>query len=403
MTKKLVLLLALAAVPAVSWGSEFSAFLDAEFLGGQFFYQDTASAFGGTAALTFGPAWKMSDRSTLFASYGGSYKGFKDVHDLVGGGQLFQESMDHRLSLKWARQVSETWTFKPRLSYTKELFKETRDEKWTKGLYDYDRYGAGLAAERNGTLAGIPSRFSAGYNAFWTRYPNYKSLSSLFGNELAAVGPGSRTLDTISHDLAFESALGLSPRWDAWLGYTVSLRNFTDQRLANSAGSYDSTLRNDFDHQLNLGSAYRPDWVFGGFRPSVSLDYRLELFQSNQNHLDTNQNQFLPGYYDFLDNTVTLSGEVSARTKSKATLSYSYSNRAYQERLAQDGNGLYLGETLTQSTHLISLSLTYPIYRSLSARASGNWKRVMANTTYEKAYRYTFSSMNYFVGIGYSL
>lgn len=402
MKTKLLLVLALAFTPAASKAGEFSAFLDAEFLGGQFFYQNAASAFGGTAAMTFGPAWKISDRSTLFASYDGNYKGFKDIHDLVGGGQLFQESMDHRLSFKWARQLSDIWTIKPRLSYTKELFKETRDEKWTKGLYDYDRYGAGLAAERNGNIAGFPSRLSAGYNAFWTRYPNYKSLASLFGNELASVGPGSRTLDTISHDLTFESAFGISPRWDSWLGYTASFRTFTDQYLANSAGGYDSTLRNDFDHQINLGTGFRPNWQLAGFRPSLSLDYRLELFQSNQNHLDTNQNQFLQGYYDFLDHAVNISGEVASKGNSKATLSYSYSRRAYQERLAQDADGLYLSETLTQATHLVSLSLSRPIYRGLSLRASGHWKRVLANTTYEKAYRYTFSAMHYFVGVGFS-
>ena len=114
--------------------AEVSGFMDAEVLGGQFFFQEAASSFGGIASLTFGPAWKVSDRSTLFGSYSGNYKGFKDVHDLVGGGQLFQESMDHRLTLKWSRQLSETWAIKPRISYTKEFFRENKDEKWGKGV-----------------------------------------------------------------------------------------------------------------------------------------------------------------------------------------------------------------------------------------------------------------------------
>lgn len=402
MRNNILLLMLLVCGAGPVQAREFSAFLDAEVLGGQFFFQDAASSFGGIASLTFGPAWKVSDRSTLFGSYNGSYKGFKDVHDLVGGGQLFQESMDHRLSLKWARQLSETWALKPRFSYTKEFFRETKDEQWGKGLYDYDRMGGGLAAERNGMLLDRPSRLSFGYNLFWTKYPNYQSLASLFGQELASSGPGSRTLDTLSHDLSFEGSLGLSEKWDSWLSYTLSLRDFTDQRVVNQSGSYESFNRSDLANQVNLGFGFKPERRVFGLQPSLSLSYRLDFFHSNQNHFDTSQNQFLPNYYDYLEHGINLSGELGSQAGTKASLGYSYSTRGYQDRLAQNTNGLYLGDKLSQETHLISFTLGYPLYRELLAKASGQWKQVLANTAFEKTYRYTFSAMNYFAGLGYS-
>lgn len=393
-----------------------AAFLDAELLGGQFFYRGASSSFGGLAQFNGGYAHEFSERSTAFATYQGDYKGFKDVNDLAGGGTLFQQSMDHRVSLKLERKIGERLSLKPRLSYSKEFFRETNDEQWGKGLYDYDRLGVGLVADWPLGRKERPASLSVGYNFFSTSYPNYKSLFSKFGAEVASVNlggqsnPGSRTLDTLSHQINVDLSAEFSESWNVWTSYNLALRFFRDQHIIDSEARYLSAGRFDQSHSIDAGVGWKPERIFPMFRERIktswNLGYRFERSASNQNHFDTDPAimTFVPNYYAYVENSLTPGVQaVFLPSNASVSLGYTFSLRNYLDRLVQDSDGQYQGEKLSQTNHLISLSASLPIMKRLSFKTSFQWRLSRANTAYEKTYRYNYGSAQYFAGLAFSL
>lgn len=393
-----------------------AVFLDAELLGGQFFYREASSSFGGLAKLDGGYAYQASERSTVFATYQGGYKGFKDVNDLVGGGTLFQQSMDHRVSLKLEHKVLERLSIKPRFSYSKEFFRETNDEKWGRGLYDYDRLGMGVVADYHFGEERRPMTLSAGYNFFSTAYPNYQTLFSKFGAEVASVSlggqsnPGSRTMDTSAHQFNIDLNGEFSERWSAWSSYNLALRSFDDQFVIDSQARYLSDKRLDQSHSVDAGVGYKPRRIFEVFqarlRTAWNFGYRFEWSASNQNHFDTDPAilTFVPSYYDYIENSVSPRVQaVLLPLNLSLSLGYNLAIRNYLDRLAQDSDGQYQGAKLDQTNHLVSLGVSLPIVKSLLFKTSFQWRLSRANTAYEKTYRYNYGSAQYFAGIAYSL
>lgn len=406
----------IVSYPACLAHARGAVFLDAELLGGQFFYREASSSFGGLARFDGGYAHEMSEHWAAFANYQGGYKGFKDVNDLVGGGTLFQQSMDHRVSLKVERKIGERLALKPRLAYSKEFFRETNDEKWGRGLYDFDRMGMGLVADYRLGGEERPALLSVGYNFFFTAYPNYKTLFSKFGAETASVSlggqsnPGSRTLDTLSHQFNVDLNKEFSKRWNAWSSYNFALRSFSDQFIIDSQARYLSDKRLDQSHSVDADVGYKPRRIFEVFqarlRTAWNLGYRFEWSTSNQNHFDTDPAilTFVPSYYDYMENSVSPRVQaVLLPLNLTLSLGYHLAIRNYLDRLAQDSDGQYQGAKLDQTNHLVSLGVSLPIVKSLLFKTSFQWRLSRANTAYEKTYRYNYGSAQYFAGIAYSL
>ena len=66
--------------------------------------------------------------------------------ELAGGGTLFQQSANGSLGAKWVKRFDGGWSLKPRVGLRQEFFRETVDEKWGRGLYDFQRGITRLAA-----------------------------------------------------------------------------------------------------------------------------------------------------------------------------------------------------------------------------------------------------------------
>ena len=79
---------------------EVKPVVNAEVLGGQYFYNNTESSLGADASLLVAPYTKFNDQWSMVPLYSGSYEGTQQVQDLVGGGTLFQDSQEHNVSVK---------------------------------------------------------------------------------------------------------------------------------------------------------------------------------------------------------------------------------------------------------------------------------------------------------------
>src|SRR6266513_1896764 len=113
---------------------EVKPVVNAELLGGQYYYNGSGSSFGGFSSLVASPFMKFNEKWSLVPLYSGSYQGTKQVQDLVGGGTLFQDSQSHNLSLKGIRAFDNGLRLKAVTGYGFELLRETKDEGWGQGL-----------------------------------------------------------------------------------------------------------------------------------------------------------------------------------------------------------------------------------------------------------------------------
>ena len=142
-----VLIVLLLFVSAVSANAvEINPVVSAQLLGGQYFYDGNDNSFGGLASLVASPYTKFNDQWSLVPLYSGQYKGTQQVQDLIGGGTLFQDSQDHDFSTKVIRSFDNGLKLKAIGSYGIEWLRETKDESWTRGLYDNRKASGGTEA-----------------------------------------------------------------------------------------------------------------------------------------------------------------------------------------------------------------------------------------------------------------
>jgi len=399
---------------AVSHGQVTPLFYS-KIMGGQYFFEGNPSSFGGTADLDAGGAFRFNARDQLFTIYSLHYKGFKDVTELVSGGTLFQQTMEHKLSLRYTNKNFNGWTLKPKASYKWEFYRETKDEKWAKGLFDLRRANAGITLAKPTTIANHPFYGAATYDFFYTIYPNYQALQSQYGAELANLGlseennGGTKVLDTLTNQVLLEANTPIGEKTDFELSYAFSLRNFVDQKIINSEAKYISKNRQDQVHSLNTSAIYHTRAIkLGNQRVlnTLGLSYGLLLQNSNQNHFDTDPSklQYIPNFYDYIEHSAGPVWNIEFRPWWLSfSLSYNYELRHYTNRLTQDALGNYQTSKLIQRTHSVNFETAYaiPYLRGLSARAVFQWRNADSNTLYQQVYRYDYVTMTYFGGLSY--
>jgi hypothetical protein len=401
--KKLIAaLLLLAPVYSAAGGFDFSGKLD--LFGGQYFFENQSGAVNGYGVFDAQLARSYSSSAGLIVSARSVYTGFKQVNELSGGGTLFQQSMDNALGVKWLQRYEGGYSLKPRLGVKNQLFRETKDEKWGKGLYDFNRYEGGLTLEHK-TRWGLstPWIWQLSWDAYYTRYTRFKSLASQYGQELAAPNPGSRVLDTLTNQFSYDTELDLPGFMKADLLASVALIGYQDQRVINSEGRYLSSKRSDSYAALNLGISkrYNDIAVLGQVRPVLGVNVGLANLISNQNHLDTDPKhlKFIGSFYDYSEVRMAPTAQFTFISCGLVTrLSYEFALRSYSERLAQKSDGTYTSGRLAQYSNSFNVEASYPVYRNLDAKLQGTWSASRSNNRYEQVYRYNYNSSAYFAG-----
>lgn len=402
MKKLIAALLLLAPACAVAGGFDFTGKLD--LYGGQYFFGSQSGAFNGYGILDAQLAKSYSSSSGFFVSARSVYTGFKQVNELAGGGTLFQQSLDSSLGGKWIRRYEGGYSLKPRVAVKNQLFRETKDEKWGKGLYDFMRYDGGLTLERK-TRWGLstPWTWQLSWDAYYTRYTRFKSLASQYGQELAAPNPGKRVLDTLTNQFSYESEMDLPNFKKLDVLLAVAMIDYQDQKIVDSEGRY-KAKRSDYYQSLNVAMYKRYNDIdfLGGIRPLLGTGVTLANLISNQNHLDTDpaRLKFVKSYYDYSEVRLAPSAQFTFIGPGLVTrLSYEFAVRGYAERLTQKGDGTYTSKNLAQYSSSFTADATYPVARSLDVKLQGTWANSSSNNRYEQVYRYNYNSSSYFAGM----
>lgn len=397
-----------ASARALEWTPVFNANL----AGGQYFFLKQRGSLGGNAGVNAAALIKTGELWSVLPMYSGSYRGTKGVDDGVGAGTLFQQQMDHTVSVTGIRKLRDsTWRLKPSAGYRREFLKETRDETWGKGLFDYEKVAVGFEAEDQYK---DPFSYRLSLDLYRIRFPNYSSLESRsgvdpFGDPLGRELAPKNVLDTNNVQL---SASGSRP-WPAQDpkvvlqgSYSFLYKSFADQRLVDASGQFQNSGRRDVAQTL-AGSAVAPIQVrpFGAdARLDAGFGLSLAYDKSNQNTFDAVFARFVPDSYSYwmfgAGPNATLSwGDRKAPAWASAGLRWS--RQLYTGRLVQDAEGVYGAAKQRHDRVALSLAYGYPIAPKFTMTFKTNFLWATSNQKYEKNYRYDYRAVNYLIGVSY--
>jgi hypothetical protein len=385
---------------------------NATFMGGQYFFQSDRSSLSGNASLLAAPMLRTQGSWAFIPTVSSNYQGTKGVGEGVGSGTLFQQQMDHRAGFSVLHAASgSSWKFKPSMSYKREFLKETRDEAWGRGLFDFEKIAVGFEAEN---VYRDPFSYRLGVDVFRIRFPNYQSLESSagvdpLGNPLGRELSNKNVLDTMNYQLSASATRPFpydDPKVSLQAGYSIMVQDFRDQSIVDQRGQLISSKRRDYLQSLSASVGYPRPVSLGGkdFRLDSSLGLNGAFNSSNQNTFDAARTQFVPDSYSYagfgLGPSFTLAwGDKKAPAWLGA--SFRYGRTQYQGRLTQDSDGVYQTSHQYQDRFSTSLNYGYPLSPGFSLKVQTNILWARSNNAYEKTYSYNYRTANYLMGFTY--
>lgn len=405
------------ACAALLWASsaravEVTPLYGVDFLGGQYFFSSDKSHLNANVKARVAPALKFENRPnwTLIPLYNGNFRGTKDVTDPVGSSTLFQQGMDHRLAFRGVHQKEgSSWKLKPSVSYKREFLKETRDETWGKGLFDYWTTAVGFEAEN---VYKDPFSYRLGYDFFITRFPNFQSLESQSGVDpsgqaLGRERAGVNTLDTMNHQLSAAVTLPFpadNPKVSVSASYRILYQDYRDQPIIDLSGQPTTSGRQDFSNHLGFSAAIPKLYRQGRLRAGYGFGLGFSHNGSNQNTYDAGQTRYIADSYSYYSVSAGPNASLSWGPKDKpttATVGFTFSRTKYSGRLAQAGGGAYLDEKQATNRFLVSLGYAYPVGPNMHLKAQTNILRQTSNMRFEQSYKYNYTTANYLIGFSY--
>ncbi len=371
--------------------------LSSDLSGGGYAFNNEAISYGGKLSLNIIPAVKWKE-NILIPVYSFEYSGVKDVKELVGGGTLVQQYITNMLYIKPVFKFSKLIKLKPKVAFTSQLIKETQDEEWTKGLFDYYKTSFSLETEFNfaetSKLTIIPSIYTVNFY-------NYKTLASQkseedYGKELASVGKDILNFNALelSVDYRINKFINLSL-------YTAQ-KSFVDQYVITETGEYSTDKRKDTYGFFNINFNY-PIKPFGETTIISNLSLQYTINNSNQNHYDVERTKYIENYYAYNEISFSPQSKFSFNTiPMNLDITYNISLRQYPNRLVQDQQGNYGTEKINVLTQYISLVLSFPIIEHINGFLHQNYFLSSSNMKYEQVYRYNYNAYNILAGVNIS-
>ncbi len=394
MLKKVALIIMILSFSSLQvYSAHTTLLLSSQLLGGGYNFNQESTSFGGKLNLNIIPAVKFGGDHLLIPVYSFEYNGIKDVKELVGGGTLVQQYITNMFYLKSVFKISSKFKIKPKIGATSQIIKETQDEEWTKGLFDYFKTNFNLETEfcfsENTKLSLTPAVYTINFY-------NYKTLATeKYGQELSVVGKDILNFDAaeISLDFKINKFLSLNT-------YFVQ-KNFKDQYLITITGEYSSEKRKDNYGLFGISFNY-PIKPLGETSIFSALAFQYAANISNQSHYDVERTKFIKDYYNY--NEISFIPQLTFafnKIPMNLQLNYNVSLRSYSNRPVQDKEGNYLDDKTNSLAQYISMLLSFPLIENLNMFIQQNYLISSSNMKYEQVYRYNYTAYNILVGLSF--
>lgn len=360
-------------------------------------YIDKDSSPGANLNFDMSPVLKFSDRTSLLPRIGINYNGVMTATYISDYGNLHQQILDSMANLKLVHELLRN-SLKLRIEagYKKEYARETRDEDWGSGLYDYDNvfFSGGIEKNIKSNTIGI------GYRVSDFKFPNYTTLSSQEGKELMGVNTFDNNLNRIFLNSTFSIMRTRYRRCYLNFDADFDTVKYSDQKIANSDGGYNSDKRSD-----NVISA-APTIVYTTYDferdNTVGLKIAYAGKSSNQNNYDVDNLKFISHFFDYAQTGIEPFFIVKFHPKEiRLKVGYAIDTKNYTDRLPQDENGDYTAEKTYTRKSTLNMGLVYPFSKKWELSFLFLTSNNSSNMKYEKYYKYNFNSASLFFGLSY--
>lgn len=382
-------------------GKQVIPVINGSFSTGQWYFEGENSSLGGNASLNIVPAIRFTNRFSLIPSFETNYRGTRSAEELAGGNTFFQDTWETGVSLKAVHGLNQKWKVRERVGYRLKWFRETADESWSNGLYDYNVYTFGGEVEH---LFTPKTTLALGYDFSYLEFPNYESLESAQDPSLSREFAGTNVLDNRIHLLSLRSDFPLPMKVGGNIQIYYSPREYLSQHEVQASGLFSSDLRQDVFTGANM--TLEKFFVLRGKQRILSSLYLgHSTNDSTQNHYDARLTHFVADYYDYKQSRLGLQFSLAVPLANALPMVFdvggSYSNRNYDKRTIQAVDGAYGTEKLYIQETAINLGFSYPLNKNFRMRVTSSFGRSISNNNYEAVYRYNYSNSNYQFGFVY--
>jgi hypothetical protein len=358
---------------------------------------------GAIVDVLVSPAIKINDDHYVIPLYNFNYTREQQIISEEEGGYSVQQTMNHNVYLTNKLKLNDNLTSKISGFGTWAYYKETKDEDWSDGLYDYTDVGGILDFEYElGDLQDpVFNELGLELEYYRRQYPNFQSLISL----ATPTAPEEDEKDYDGYKLIFgylrENPQGLSLE----ATYQPLWKRYTDKLVVGSDGVLiDGDKRKDNQHTFDLNFRYPATKRF-----TLYLDNELILNRSNQNFYDSkdtivlSDDEFIDDYYEYTSYMIRpkVSYDIAVKEDKDLTvhLAYAFLDKEYSDRKAQSSSGAYTTEDEEDKFHTFSFGLSYPLTDKVKAIALFDYTIAKSNMEYEKYYRYNYDLMSIACGI----
>ena len=402
---KTIACLALAFAALVCAGGQLRAetrytpSADISVMGGQYFFDSAPASLRMKADGFFSPAIQFENGSQLVPIFTGYYSGMQDVREIAGGNVLTRERMGQTIATKYIIPHNEFDKYKLRASYGWDFVKETTNEKWGNGLFNYKTFSVGAES----AYEKYWGSFFVAYDYVDVQYPNYSSLVSQSQvildtttfSELSQ-NAGSKVLNNRTHRVEAGTTV-LGEKYTVEALYSVGYMRYPYQSVVNSLGAFTTDKRSDWLQNALLRGNFDLKPLLLTFTVHGAAN------TSNQNSYDAARTKYVADFYSYNEIGAGPMFSVELPSKFMLYLSTDWTRRFYTGRLTQDVNGNYGDSKINQTTWLSMVTVRYPVAEHFFAKASFSYLTASSNMAYEAYYRYNYSANTYAFGMEWRL
>jgi len=385
----------------ILYALDFTPSIDFSAYGGKYYLDNKSASFDAKLDLFASYVLNIDEENQVYPIYSGYYNGTQDIQELAGGDVLTRQRMGNSFTLKY-KHSKDFNSIKPRLSYSINRIKETKDEKWGSGLFDYNILSAGVEMEQERPEANYKEYF----DFFNVDYPNYSSLIS----QVETV------IDTTTYSELSENAgkdVLNSRNYRAGFSYvkfpynvvltndlSITYKDFYDQSVVKNPGVGGSIFKSDKRKDLLFSLSTLLENT--NKKVYLSLGVNLDYLNSNQNSYDASRTKYISDFYDYISFEIYPNAKLNFKNGGYFSYSFTYTRMNYLGRYSQDIDGNYLSSKIRQNFYLSSLSLAYPVAKNLYAKGVYSYQSVDSNMRYEAGYRYNYTSESFLIGVEWS-
>lgn len=341
------------------------------------------------------PAVKLNDSQHLIPLYSGSIKRMRQYIAQEEGIRLYNTSQLHNISVALRTQHDPEWISRITGIATWNLLKETQDEEFGKGLYDYRDFGAGFDLRQKLPIDETREHdYSWGIQYYRRTYPNFKSLISLA--TVTAPETDEKDFDGVKTSFGVEekSATGIS--WE--LKPSALFKFFMDKKLIGDDGVLNGkSKRRDYVISADLNGDLpleKDRWVLSADN-SVTYNHSNLDFYDSRGTLILSDDVFTKDYYTYFSVAtypyITYYHPVGKGKNFAIRGGYSFLYRHYPGRKVQELDSTYTDSKQRDHEHALHLSTSYPISKELSWVSYFDYTWERSNQKYEKYYWYNYN------------